>query len=235
MLLLSKLLKTPDINDEILIKCNIEKISAHGQELLASDSLIKNAEKKAQEILNEARNKAQEIINSAEEQLKSRLVDGYKHGHEQGYQEGLAEARLEALSRYEEIKKALQSVYELRQKIITDVEEDLKKLSISIAERIITKQLAMEPEIIFDIVKEACGQFRQAEQITIFVNPDDGYILRQRKSEFQEILGDYCRIYIIDDGGLSQGSCIIESENGLIDAGLKTQLEKLGLAILGDE
>ncbi len=235
MLSLSKLLKTPDINDEILIYCSSEKESAYEQQALASDSLIKAAEKKAEEILNEAKNKAQEIINSADEQLKTKLDEGYRLGHQHGYKEGIAEARVEALARYEEIKKVLQAVYELREKIILDVEEDLKKLSISIAERIVTTQLSMAPETIVHIVKEACGQFRQADQITVFVNPEDGYILRQRKIELQEVLGDYCRVYIIDDGGLSQGSCIIESENGLLDAGLMTQLENMGIAILGDE
>ncbi|KUO52771.1 MAG: hypothetical protein APF76_02225 [Desulfitibacter sp. BRH_c19] len=232
---MSKLLKTPCINNEVLIEASSRESYLDERKAIDIDPVLNTAEKEASTVIEDAKNKAQEILQSAEEQLKNKLDEGYEIGQQQGYHEGMEKARLEALIRYEEIKKALLETYEMRETIIKDLEKDLSRLAISIAEKIIVKQLSLAPETIVDIVKEACSHFRQADQITIFVNPEDGYLLRQRKTEIQEALGEYCRVYIIDESGLSQGSCMLESENGLIDAGLKAQLENMGIAILGAE
>ncbi len=208
---------------------------SHSEGALEKEQALKEAEREASAIVEEAKNQANDILQSAEEQLKAKLDEGYQIGQQQGYHDGIEKAKLEALVRYEEIKKALSETHEMRKTILVNLEEDLIRLAISIAEKIIVKQLSVAPETILDIVKEACCQFRQAEQITIFVNPEDGYLLRQRKTELQEVLGEYCRVYIIDEGGLSQGSCMLETENGLIDARLTTQLKNMGIAILGAE
>lgn len=196
---------------------------------------LQEAKEQAAALIENAQLRAQKTLQKAEEELAAKLNEGFEQGYQKGFQEGKAQAEIEAQVKYEQIKKVLQEIYQLKNIIIEDTEKDLAGLSIAIAEKVIKRELLISSDTIFYIVKEASLELIQSDQITIFVHPNDGHIIQQKKSELQEILGEHAKIYIVNDETLEQGSCILESEHGYIDASLQTQLENIGMTILGAE
>jgi type III secretion protein L len=180
------------------------------------DGVIKgeifSATSKAREILQKAQQEAEEIIRKAHEEKERERKDGYQDG----YQEGLAqvtELLAKARTEYEQTLKS--------------ASKDMLNLAFKIAEKIVGKQLEIDNKIIMDIVSQALQTVRQSRQITLRVNPEDAKVLKANKDSFLEKLGHGREIDILEDKKVERGGCIIESEIGIVEAQLQTQLERL--------
>lgn len=173
---------------------------------------IYTATSKAREILQKAQNEAEEIIRKAHEAKEREKQDGYQAGYQEGLAqvtELLAKARVE----YEET--------------IKNASKDILNLAFKIAEKIIGKQLEIDKTIIMDIVYQALQTVRQSKQITLRVNPEDAKVLKANKEAFLEKLGHGREIDVVEDKKVERGGCIIESEIGIVEAQLQTQLDRL--------
>ena len=109
---------------------------------------------------------------------------------------------------------------------------DLMDLAFKIAEKIIGKQLEIDPDTIISIVKQAMQTVRQTKQLTIRVHPDDAKRLKANEEELQEALGRQRILDVVEDKKVQPGGCIIESEIGTVEAQLTTQLERLKKILL---
>jgi type III secretion protein L len=173
---------------------------------------IYSATSKAREILQKAQDEAQEIVRKAHEEKEREKQDGYQAG----YQEGLAQVtELLAKARVE---------YE---QTLKNASKDMLNLAFKIAEKIVGKQMELDKNIIMDIVFQALQTVRQSRQITLRVNPDDAKVLKANKDAFLEKLGQGREIDVVEDKKVEKGGCIIESEIGVVEAQLQTQLERL--------
>jgi flagellar assembly protein FliH len=242
MPLLSKVLKMPVIKNEDYLEIkaeNLQKIK--GKELL--DPIIKDAEQEAMSIIEKAKRQAEKeaaaLLAKTKDECQKRQEEtksfGYQKGYQQGYQDGMKKAELEAQKIYDQQKNVLHEIYKIRDQIAKETEDQLVKLAIGISEKIIAKEINLHPETVVDIVKEALQHFRQAEQITIFANQEDLKILKQHRKSLLEIIGEHTKLYLVANNSIDRGNCQLESEKGLLDAKLKTQLKKIGLKLQGVE
>jgi type III secretion protein L len=192
-----------------------------GRDSIEQDGIIRgevySASAKARELLQKAQAEAEDIVRKA----KEKSDELRKSGYESGYQEGLAQVT-------EQLVKARQE-HEL---FLKNANRELMDLAFKIAEKIIGKQLEIEPQTIISIVKQAMQNVRGSKQLTIRVHPDDAKILRENDEELQEALGRQRIIDIMEDKKVHPGGCIIESEIGTVEAQLQTQLERLKKILL---
>lgn len=191
------------------------------RESIEQDGIIRgevySASAKARELLQKAQQEAETIIRNAQEESTKLRQNGY----DTGYQEGLAQTT-------ELLVKARQE----QEQFLRNANRDLMDLAFKIAEKIIGKQLEIEPETIISIVKQAMQTVRQTKQLTIRVHPADAKILKENEEELQETLGRQRILDIMEDKKVQQGGCIIESEIGTVEAQLHTQLERLKKILL---
>jgi type III secretion protein L len=173
---------------------------------------VYSASGKARELLQKANQEAEAIVRKAEEDSAKQRQNAY----DTGYQEGLAqttELMIKARMEHEQFVK--------------NANRDVMDLAFKIAEKIIGKQLEIEPETIISIVKQAMQNVRQSKQLTIRVHPDDAKLLKENEEELQETLGRQRILDVVEDKKVQRGGCIIESEIGTVEAQLQTQLERL--------
>lgn len=192
-----------------------------GRDSIEQDGIIRgevySASAKARELLQKAQREAEAILRNAEEESAKQRQTGY----DTGYQEGLAQTtELMVKARTEQ------------EQFIKNANRDLMDLAFKIAEKIIGKQLEMEPETIIGIVKQAMQTVRQSKQLTIRVHPEDAKILKENEEELQETLGRQRILDVMEDKKVHRGGCIIESEIGTVEAQLQTQLERLKKILL---
>ncbi|MCI0416135.1 type III secretion system stator protein SctL [bacterium] len=192
-----------------------------GRDSIEQDGIIRgevySASAKARELLQKAQREAEAILRNAEEESAKQRQTGY----DTGYQEGLAQTtELMVKARTEQ------------EQFIKNANRDLMDLAFKIAEKIIGKQLEMEPETIIGIVKQAMQTVRQSKQLTIRVHPEDAKILKENEEELQETLGRQRILDVVEDKKVHRGGCIIESEIGTVEAQLQTQLERLKKILL---
>jgi len=192
-----------------------------GRDSIEQDGIIRgevySASAKARELLQKAQIEAEEILRKAKEKSEELRQSGY----DTGYQEGLAQTT-------EQLVKARME----HEQFLKNANRELVDLAFKIAEKIIGKQIEIEPQTIISIVKQAMQNVRGSKQLTIRVHPNDAKILRENDEELQEALGRQRMIDILEDKKVQPGGCIIESEIGTVEAQLQTQLERLKKILL---
>ena len=104
-----------------------------------------------------------------------------------------------------------------------EAEGDTVKLAVTIAKRILHRELAVDPEAILGLVKAAFAKVEARETHRLRVAPADAALLR----EHREALAPAAGIEIVADGSLAAGSVIFETSRGDLDASIDTQLGEI--------
>ncbi len=175
----------------------------------------------------DARESAREITDSAEQraaETRATLDREVARARAAAFQAGWTEA----LGGWEGMMIA---AAQHRRNVLMEAEEDLLKLAVKIAEKIIGQELKVNSGAIAGIVSAALRQIRNSESVTITVHPDDVPTLTERSDQ---VLGQqrHGTIEILSDPHLQRGDCRIETATGTIDARLDVQLRALERALL---
>lgn len=180
---------------------------------------VYEAHQHAKEIIESAEAQAAEILATAEDEREAALAEA----REAGKQEGLAQMT-ELLVRARQEAAAL----------IERNEEELVRLALACAERIIGRALELDANLILEIAAQAIESVRQQRELVLRVHPDDALRLRNSRKKLMDLLGRTKDIAVREDPEIERGGCIIETENGTVDAQLSTQIRMLEAALLGD-
>lgn len=175
----------------------------------------------------EAQQESARIISEAQENA-ARITENARREAEMLRELAYEEGREKAVS---EFSQAITDAYEKRERISFEIEQDLIKLSIKLAEKIIGREIQMEKATIADIVSTALRHVRQQERLIVRVNPNDF----SQIEGFETKIVNSGRAQFLDfdpDPKVESGGCIIESEVGTVDARLQTQLKILERLLL---
>ena len=183
------------------------------------ESEVYDAHTRAKEILSEAEAEAGALLAKAHAEHDAVVAAA----RELGRQEGLA-------SMTEMLLKAKQECSQ----IIAASEPQVVQLALSVAEKIIGHALQADEELLLSITAQAIESVRQQHELVLRVNPDDAVFLRNSRKKLMDMLGRTKDLAVREDPEIERGGCIIETENGTVDAQLKTQLQVLELLLLGD-
>jgi flagellar assembly protein FliH len=177
---------------------------------------IKTANEKAQQIVYNARVEAEQIKVAAH-------TEGYEQGTAQGRQQIAAELR----AKNEEVAEVLSRIEAYRQNLYQMLESDILSLSMDVAEKIINTQIDKDDNVFRDIIKKAVASIRHADDFSLYVSKDDHD--RYFKDGGQWLRDDThgASIEINADGNLPKGSCIIEADSEIVDAGVPMQIGKI--------
>jgi type III secretion protein L len=170
----------------------------------------------AQSVVEAARRDAERLVREAENDRDRLRTEAQQAGYEEG------------LTRWNEY---VLEAMEAQDRLLKTSEQAMVRLAVRVAEKIIGEHLRSSPDLIVSIVREALKSVRSEKGITIRVHPDDVEILRQSIHRLQDLLSG-CHIKVIGSGAVASGGCIVESELGVVDAQLETQLKCLEEALL---
>jgi type III secretion protein L len=166
------------------------------------------------------------ILDTAREQARAILRDA-----EDRHAETLAAAKLEGEG--EGLRRYLDAISALRDEADAhygQAEVELVKLGSAIARKIVGEELRSSDETILSIVREALTSAHRAKSIVIRAHANDARTLAKQKHELR--LPSACTVDIQADSTLEPGDCVIESELGIVDARLETQLKVIEAALL---
>jgi flagellar assembly protein FliH len=192
------------------------------------------------EIIEKASNRAQEIVNQAREEAEKILADARETGYQEGYEAGLQEGRASAYEEHkaeldlhmeefrETIKSTIESVTEEKNRILETYIDDLKRVTLTIAEKVIQTSLKSSGEIIKRMIVAAAGKLKKTQWVKIYVSQKDAGMMIQGDvgllNELSHISGN---IKIISMDHSEEGTCIIELPEEIIDVSVNTQIENI--------
>ncbi len=176
----------------------------------------------------EANDEARQIVEKAEtyaDELRLDVETEAELLRENAYQEGKGKALLE-------MTKILIDSREIRDKTLSETEQDILRLAVKLAEKIIGREIKTDKATVVDIVANALRNAKRQDKLTIRVSQKDYSTVQEKFVELsQSSRTSY--VDIVPDPRVTLGGCIIESEVGTIDARLETQLRVLEKALLG--
>lgn len=189
------------------------------------------------QIIARARAEAEQILaraqREAEERARQLAEKAREEGYKQGYREGIEQARAEAEEIRSRARQVLKQAEEQRAKTLESLEREIIGLSVDIAEKILARQLSLDPETVLAIAREALQLVKDREHITIFFNPADRETFEKNTEELKRLLPAHASLNLLSDDSITPGGCIVESEHGKVEATLEARweaiLESLGV------
>jgi flagellar assembly protein FliH len=192
-------------------------------------SLVREASEQASALLSDAREQAQEIRDQAAAEREA-LVDAMRAQimteAQQAVRDQLRQETDQAIARFQQlVQAAVVSQADMRAACYADV----LAIAIAVAERVIGRELEMDPTIVEGVAEMAMSQV-QLEQIThILVHPND-YTVMDRWAG--QVLGTQrSMVEVVTDPSVGEGGCVIGTKSGFVDARIQTQLAEIRRAL----
>ena len=154
----------------------------------------------------------------AERRVQQAYMDGYRKGREQA-EEDLAKVG-------EALAHGLLATGALREKLMHEAEDDLLKLSVLIARKVMLRELSLDPGIMAGLVYGAVELASDAGEIVVRLNPEE-YAVVAYSQEMQMLSRDNKRVTLKEDPAVGPAGCLVETARGNIDAGVEAQLEEI--------
>ncbi len=152
------------------------------------------------------------------------LEDRIAQAREQAFREGETAGAQKASARLDPVlarlAQTIEQIAAMRSKVRREAEEDVVKLALAIARRVLYRELSIDPEAILGLVKAALDRLDAREIHRLRVSSADAELLRRR-------LNLPAAIEIAADVSLERGAAIFETTRGHLDASVQTQLAEI--------
>ncbi|MCM1136141.1 MAG: FliH/SctL family protein [Clostridium sp.] len=211
--------------------------------LLDPDSegvLLKNISKQEQEEiyrqleeakaeLEQTRMEAGRLLADAENQIESMRMSALREAEAQGYQEGHERGMAEVQAMKNELNAKMAQLEAEYQQQVEMLEPDFVEVLTDIYENIFKVDLSSYEGIVTNLVTNAMLKAGNASNYIVHVSKEDYPQVMKQKDRILEGTGTLPeRLEIISDMTLAVSQCMIETENGIYDCSLGTELEELG-------
>jgi type III secretion protein L len=185
----------------------------------AGTRLIKSAELgqlfEASALLEAAREKAASLEKAA--------LEAYEEKRQEGYRDGLEEGKLEhAEKMMETIISSVEFIEGIESTLVSVVNQSIRKIIGDMDDK----------ERIVAIVRNALNVVRGQQKVTVRVSPADEEAVLKAMAAMTSSASGSSFLTVLADPRLEKDSCILESELGVVDASLSTQLKALENAFL---
>ncbi|TCW38691.1 flagellar assembly protein FliH [Thermohydrogenium kirishiense] len=208
----------------IEFKKKLEKIR------IIQDDIVKSAKDEAEKLINNAKKIAEEIKENAKKV-------GYKEGFNSGYKDGLNKGIDEGKDRTSAILKEAREIKEMildeKKNLQKEVESDIVSTVIYCVKKIIDINMEENRDLVINLVKKGLENYEASNTVTVRVSDEDYEFLIKNKDKVLRNLKFIDDINIVRDISLDKYDCIVQTPSGMIDSGLKTQLESLKDALKG--
>jgi flagellar biosynthesis/type III secretory pathway protein FliH len=145
----------------------------------------------------------------------------------EGFSSGIASSQNEIVNLNNAIDELLRAKELSMQKFL----DDIVFLSVKVAEKIIKTEVACDETIVLNIVSEVIKEIGKNEsRIIIRTNPADSDLVRNNLPKIFPYGSSNAKIAVMDDNDIDWGSCIVETNNGIVDAKFSTQFDVLNKA-----
>ena len=191
------------------------------------DALLAEIEQAKSE-LEELRGQADRMLEDARSEIEDMKAQAYEEAREQGYQDGQAEGMKEAEALKEECyRKDEQRAKEYQQQIEALEPRFVEELT-DIYEHIFKVDLSHYHGLISSLLTNAMQNIDAAGSLMVHVSKADYENVMANKDMLRSQMGGSNVVMeIIEDVTLAQAQCFIETENGIYDCSLDTQLKEL--------
>lgn len=125
------------------------------------------------------------------------------------------------------LQQAIHQIQDARQAWLQHWEKNAVHLASLIAARVIRRQLAQQPDIPLQLIREALELAAGSSQIRLLLHPNDYQTLQPQVEMILRELAPLGQAEAVADPTISPGGCRVETRFGVIDQQLEAQLRRI--------
>ena len=186
---------------------------------LEASQMLESARFEAARLLDDAARQARETVETSQGEAAAVR----EKAREEGYAAGLAAAALESRGILARAAQVLAQAEEERRTLLAGLTEELAECALTIAQKVVARELAQTPAAVTAIAREALELVKNRERVTVYVNPAEADLFRARRGDLEGSLSDRALLVIIADQDVPAGGLLVETEQGLVDATLEAR------------
>jgi flagellar assembly protein FliH len=100
------------------------------------------------------------------------------------------------------------------------VELDLVQLSLAIAAKILRRESQIDPMVVAGLVKVMLERLQQKTRVVVRIRPEES-------ASWRRYFSDQANVEIVEDASLSPKACLLETDLGVADMALESQLKEV--------
>ena len=149
---------------------------------------------------------------------------------EEGYRKGLEQANTDI----EQFRVNVHHFLGATKEVFEYIAPDILEISIDIARKIIKKEVESDPQVLIETIVDVLKTVSKNEpKINIRVKPQAAAFVKDTLPTVTYQYGIDAKINIISDPSIEDGGCVFQTNNGIVDASVDTQLEIIKKALMG--
>lgn len=153
-----------------------------------------------------------------------------KSAFEEGYNKGLENAKEDI----EALRTDIISFMKAPNDVFEYIAPDILEISVDIAKKIIKKEVESDPQVLINTIIDVLKTVSKNEpKINIRVRPQAVQFIKDTLPNITYQYGIEAKINIVSDPSIEEGGCVLQTNNGIVDASLDTQLEIIKKALIG--
>ncbi len=219
----------------------VERIDAQGYEpdaeggnvLKAADEVPagptpEELREQAEAELEAARQEAEQIRRMASADAAREKQEAAEEGRRIGYDEGYRMAQAEADKMRSELEAERSRMEAEYGQLIDELEPQFIDTITAVYNHVFQVELENERDILVHLIETTLRKVESSRTFIVHVSKDDySYVNTQKKMLAETTVGSRGVVEVIEDITLHKNECMIETDGGIFDCGVGTQLEEL--------
>ncbi len=158
--------------------------------------------------------------------LVSRAQEEAEQIKQSAYQEGFNAGLQQAQADLENFRNTLGAFVGAEDRVFQEIAPNILSIAVDIAQKIIKTEVKADPQIVLNTVLDVLKTLSKNEpKITIRVNPVQVQYIKDTLPEEIRLMGMETKLSVLSDEGITEGGCIVQTNNGMVDASIEAQLD----------
>ncbi len=174
---------------------------------------------------------ASDLRRNSRHEAEHEAVRKLDQARREAYTEGLAAGRQQAEEQFrpavQGLAQTLESLARLRENIREEALQDLVHLAVSIAARVIHREVAVDPDALSGLIQAALAKLQAREINRVRMHPTMEALVRKLLEHSGAHTAAAKNLVVTPDPNLKPSEVFFETSQGILDASVETQLREI--------
>ncbi len=169
----------------------------------------------------------QKVLEKIAELQEEAYQQAYALGFDEGTQKAFEDKKAELESNITDFQTIAAHLLKIKEEMVHQNEAHIMKMIFEIASRLAFDHINDKQEIVLQLIKKSIEQAQAEESVNVRVSNVQLEFLQQAKQNPQRDLDFLKNVKFEGSDSISVGSCIVETNYGVIDASIEERISKL--------
>ena len=142
--------------------------------------------------------------------------------YQDGFNAGIQQAQVDL----ENFRNVVGAFLGAEDRVFNEIAPNILGIAMEIAQKIIKTEIKTDPQIVLNTIMDVLKTLSKNEpKIILRVNPLQVQYIKDTLPEQIRLLGMDTKLSILSDESITEGGCIVQTNNGLVDASIEAQLD----------